>query len=139
RYHPRQEPSAVVPHAGICAGGSPRPVWTKVPTRPKGCPYRDRRCAEPYFREITLSNEPGPLCAGWPEIVRATLVRAVGDYDDRRLRRSHRRQAADPAVVRLAVFLGGWSAEPDPISDEVKRLSNTSDAETESSRRLWGP
>jgi len=25
----------------FCAGGSPRPVWTKVPTRPKGCPYRD--------------------------------------------------------------------------------------------------
>ena len=28
RHHPRQEPSAVVPHAGICAGG---PEWT-VPT-----------------------------------------------------------------------------------------------------------
>ena len=23
RYHPRQEPGAVVPHAGICAGGGP--------------------------------------------------------------------------------------------------------------------
>jgi len=25
RYHPRQEPGAVVPHAGICAGGGPTP------------------------------------------------------------------------------------------------------------------
>ena len=25
RHHPRQEPSAVVPHAGICAGGGPNP------------------------------------------------------------------------------------------------------------------
>jgi hypothetical protein len=24
RHHPRQEPSAVVPHAGICAGGGPK-------------------------------------------------------------------------------------------------------------------
>jgi len=25
RYYPRQEPGAVVPHAGICAGGGPTP------------------------------------------------------------------------------------------------------------------
>src|SRR6478609_3279516 len=42
RHHPRQEPSAVVPHAGICAGGSPGRRGQIVPTRPKGCPYRNR-------------------------------------------------------------------------------------------------
>ena len=35
RQNPRQEPSAVAPLAGICAGGGPSPSWTK------GRPYRD--------------------------------------------------------------------------------------------------
>ena len=26
RHHPRQEPGAVVPHAGICVGGGPTPL-----------------------------------------------------------------------------------------------------------------
>jgi hypothetical protein len=35
RQDPRQEPSAVAPFAGICAGGGPTPCA-------KGRPYRDR-------------------------------------------------------------------------------------------------
>ena len=37
RQNPRQEPSAVAPLAGICAGGGPSLLWTK------GRPYRDQR------------------------------------------------------------------------------------------------
>jgi hypothetical protein len=37
RHHPRQEPSAVVPHAGICAGGGPKgPFLPRPPARAAG-------------------------------------------------------------------------------------------------------
>src|SRR3954469_21505733 len=38
RYHPRQEPSAVVPHAGICAGGG-----RQRPSLPQPIPAAPRR------------------------------------------------------------------------------------------------
>src|ERR1039458_7658526 len=44
RHHPRQEPSAVVPHAGICAGGGQQ--WPYLP-QPRVIGF--------YLRAITLA------------------------------------------------------------------------------------
>ncbi len=41
RPHPRQEPSALTGHAGICAGGRPQACMDERPEWPKGGPYRD--------------------------------------------------------------------------------------------------
>ena len=52
RQNPRQEPSAVVPHAGICAGG--RQQWRSLPRPPH------RLC----HRAGTLQGERAPADAG---------------------------------------------------------------------------
>jgi hypothetical protein len=55
RSHPRQEPSAVVPHAGICAGGGP-----KGPSLPPS-----RRCRSPRRRTTSTGHARprGESCA----------------------------------------------------------------------------
>ena len=55
RPHPRQEPSAVIPLAGICAGG-----------RPQGGPYRDRPVLRAAGGEIPCATNEG----GCREVVR---------------------------------------------------------------------
>jgi hypothetical protein len=53
RQNPRQEPSAVIPHAGICAGAAR-----------KGGPYRDQQIYLTNFRRRTLDEQVLDLFSG---------------------------------------------------------------------------
>ena len=68
RSNPRQEPSAVVPHARICAGGDPNLTV-------KGRPYRDPP-------EAVSNTETKPLELPTPADLQPAAVRRAGDAED---------------------------------------------------------
>jgi hypothetical protein len=56
RYYSRQEPSAVVPHAGICAGG--RSKERSLPQSDPSCRASDTTGLQPWFNPTSGSRRP---------------------------------------------------------------------------------
>src|ERR1700682_2223742 len=63
RSYPRQEPSAVVPHAGICAGGSPssQGEGLSLPRRKRRTTGMEKGMEESYGED--LASHDGPVHA----------------------------------------------------------------------------
>jgi RNA-directed DNA polymerase len=88
RSDPREEPSALVAHAGICAGGGPSPQWRRaVPTATS-----DRRGSHEHERFTFLGYTFRPRLARSKrggEFV--NFLPAIGDDERKRIGRVIRR------------------------------------------------
>jgi hypothetical protein len=86
RYHPRQEPGAGKPHAGICAGGWPqghpsaepyRPGW-RVPALPIALPQSLARCRSGDHQALVPERRRSCALHGIGMDVRTCLGQAKG-------------------------------------------------------------
>ena len=102
RQNPRQEPSAVVPHAGICAGG--RPQGRSLPRPP-------RRQCWPEAPPVSTSKQA--LVVLW-QLARMPVA---GRMATRRIR-THRLLALHPA--RRHSFAGSGAAGEDPLAHRTR-------------------